>query len=511
MAPRGRKLLPLDDPVTPTQRFAWLVRAIRSCHNNPTVRDTNRFTQELNRFLKEGLKPATVNRLETGLLEFTIERCSAYEQALGLPDNGLVDVYTWLLRRSGQTPRTELARSNGPDSHDLELVYRLGRGEAILPLEWVRLSYFYQKQRDLFNESPRLRRDLFERLVQDLGSSFEKNQRLLHEAVLIIGDDLAPCIVEFALREPVRYFVAVEALGLMRGPKSWHALLGLHERMIDPFTVHALLESVTRRVQLDRTLGVHNTYDHRILRQYSVRVLQQSDEFFMAREAAYRFLQDFKIDLSEIDKKRLSDYRDDLLQLRVIPSTFKREDLVRQITATFRAELADSRESEDIPTVVPGMDVILRSGIFASDRQERMTMGILLAPWVQAPALTTAIGKTLTLVPSEDYGTQRSMLRFATKISSANLYLYLRRLSERGTRDENTRLSLAWALGMGHEPSDLAVLESIYRSTTSRETKRVVCTAAFRRGFSSLLEEISLDSSGDVSREALLSLTALSK
>jgi hypothetical protein len=509
MAALGRKLLPLEDPTTATQRFAWLVRAIRSCHEDPRVRVTNLFAQRLNSDLVESLKPATINRLETGLLDFTLERCSAYERALKLPEDSLVDAYIWLMRHDGHAPRTEMARLREPSMREIELIYKLGRGEVLAPLEWIRLSYLYRNRSDLFTASPRLRRDLFERLVQDLGRSYEKNQRLMHEAVINIGDDIAPCIVNFVTREPVRYFLGVEALGFMRGAKSWHALLGLQERMIDPFTVQAILEAITRRVKAEPDLGVGGNHDFGPLRNYSVKILQQVDELFVAREAALGFLQDSEVELSSKERARLDVYREDLRQLRVLPVAFKREELIEQIVRSLGSALANTRKAEDVPTIIPGVDRLIRAAVFSADRQERINMGILMAPWVQAAALTTAVGTSIGLVSDEDYGTQRSMVRFATKINSPNLYSYVRRLSDSGVRDENTKLSLAWALGMGHDEDDLAVLERMYHATVARETKRAICIAAFRRGFASLLTEITRDRDGDVSREALVALSTL--
>ena len=113
----------------------------------------------------------------------------------------------------------------------------------------------------------------------------------------------------------------------------------------------------------------------------------------------------------------------------------------------------------------------------------------------------------MLLVPPEDYGTQRSMVRFATKLNCESFQVHIRELARSGgTRDEGTNLSLAWAMGLARDNTegDESILNQMYQRAESVNTKRAICIAASRRNFKSLLRAMAQDRDSNVSREARL-------
>lgn len=509
LAKLGRKLLPLENPITGRERFAWLVRALRAFHDNPEVRETEKFSFSLDRFLEESLKPATLNRLENGDLDFSVERCIAYEKALGLEQDLLLSVYVYVLRRDGQAPRGRRLKIREVDAADLELIYRLGCGEPIKAVEWLDLSFLYRSRSDLFAHSVRLRGALFEGVLRDLASTYEKDQRLMREALINIGDELAPLIVECATEDSVRYFTAVEALGHMDGPKSWEGLIALREYVQDSWAAQSILESAGRRVRGFGQSSRPDSDSMKYLFQHSVKILGDPEELFYAREAAADFIRTPGFVITAKQRAFLDAYRQDLRQLMVTPSDFRAEDVVSDILRRFEVALKATRDTGEIPLRVPGLNKILHNGIFASNREERMVLATLLSAWNLSPLIAKAAGEVLIEIPNNEYGTSRSMVRFLTKIRSDEMYPYFNQLLQEPNLEENIRLCLAWALGLGNDPNDVDSLAKIYRSTRNHATKRALSTAAFRRGAQGLLTEISHDANSSVSRGAILALSDL--
>jgi hypothetical protein len=503
----GRKLLPKDDPSGPVERFAWLIRSMRACHPDPAIRDTSEFSKVLKMLPSEDLKPATINRLETGSLDFTLERCISYERALGLKQDSLADSYIWTMRNSGRIPKTRLMRLQQPQAEDMDLFYGLGKQQHLRPLQWIRLSHLYRNRPDLFSSG--LREELFEGVLAALAGSAEGKQRLIREALINIGDDIAPVIVNYVKRQPIRHFVAVEALGYMTGSPSWRGLLELQEVLLDSWTIHSIIESIQRRLVADSKLRAESDNETRLLTTHAVSALRQPEELFMAREACLGLARRPTARLSLSQRASLDSVREDLVQLDVTPTTLAANDLVEVVLRSFTTDMLERRVSESIPASLPGLSRMVRDAIFSKSRQDRIALGVLLSPWGQASSLTRAIGDTLFVVPDEDYGIQRSMVRFATKLGSNNFQPYVRKLATADVKDDGIGLSVAWALGMGrgnHE-ADADLLRRMYRCAHSRNTKRAICTASSRRGFSSLLKQMAEDRDSIVSQEARVALS----
>lgn len=505
----GRKLLPMEHPVGGRQHFAWLARAIRAFHADPDVRNTETFSRCLSQHLAESLKPASINRLENGDLEFNVERCIAYEKTLGLEPSLLLSTYLYVLRKDNQVPRGRHLRLREPTGADFDLIYRLGREDPIQPFEWLELSFLYRGRPDLFTNSPRLRTALFEGVLRDIGRTHEKDQRLIREAVINIGDELAPLVVHRFVEDSVRYFTAVEALGHMNGPDSWNALMALRGSLPDNWATQSILEATGRRVAMAPELFRSQETDLLFLFQQAVAILGEPEGFFYARESALNFARSLGPHLTSRQQTMLGPYRDDLKQLMVVPSGFRPHEIVHDIERRLGGILEATREQPDIPLRVPGLNHMLSTALFSPSYEDRMGLATLLAAWNRSAILTKAAGETLIRIPAEEYGTARSIVRFLTKIKSREMYPYFRKLLLTPNLEENIRLCLAWALGLGDEPGDIASLTALYRRTTTKATKRAISTAAFRRDARSLLEEIGRDPDCNVSRGAILALAEL--
>jgi hypothetical protein len=507
----GRKLLPAENPVTAPERFAWLVRAIRSSSIDPDVRSTESFTAKLNAHLPEHLQPATINRLETGTLSFNMERCKAYEIALGLPDCQLIDAYIYVFRERGSTPRTTWTGIKEATAVEIELLVALAREEPIKPLEWLHLAYLYRNRPELITESRRLRNLFLDGIIRDMGKYYERDQRIMREALITVGDDLIPRIMEAVSTEPIRFFNATEALGFIPGARAWDALVQLHGSVPDGWAAPGILESMLRKVDTESSVDFADNSLIGPLKASTVEALERTDTLFIVRESALAVVRRIGSSLTANEAKRISSLRPDLMQLDIVPDSMTRRELTDDLSKRFSRIVARDDYSEHIPAYVPGLSRIVHDAVFGKNRSERMLNGVLLTPWKGASAITDAVGGALQHVPASDYGTQRSMVRFATKLGTPNLNRYLRQLAGSPDIEPNTSVSIAWALGAGDEAEDEGVLRNMYFSAKSVEVKRAVCTAGLRRGMAELVGLISRDRNGTVAREAMIALSILDR
>jgi hypothetical protein len=505
----GRKLLPAENPVTAAQRFAWLVRAIRSSSPDQDIVNTESFALKLNGYLSEHLQPATINRLETGTVSFSIERCQAYELALGLPYCELIDAYIWIFRQRGSEPKTIWSTIKEATAAEIELLVRLAREEPLKPLEWLHLAYLYRNRPELITDSKRLKDLFLDGIIRDMGRYYERDQRIMREALITVGKDIVSPVVEAVTQEPIRFFNAPEALGFIPGQHAWQALVKLHRTVPDRWAAPGILESIMRKLDADSRSGLTDEHLIAALKESSVKALEQTDMLFIARESSLAVVRRINSSLTANEARRLNSLRPDLMQLEIKPSSVTRREVLDDISKRFGRAVTRSDFSMQIPSHMPGLTRIVHDALFAGDRCERVLNGVLLTPWKGSYALTDAVGGSLQHIPKSDYGTQRSMVRFATKLGTSNLNSYLRELASSRNLETNTNVSIAWALGAGSEPADEEVLKKLYGSAASIEEKRAVCTAAMRRGFAGLIRAISRDHDGTVAREAMIALSIL--
>ena len=214
--PRGRRPLPLERPRGGREQFAWLSRAIRTYLLEHEVRRTSSFTERINGHLHRPMQPESVNRLENAQLDFDIERVRAYERVLDVEVDHLIDIYIHLVRLDGIAPRW---RADGPAGRsspaDFDLLHRVARDEPLPAGEWLTLSHAVGTRRTEVLDSSRFRDSFGHGLLAEFGRSFERDERLLREAIINAGDAVVPYVLEYARSAPITHFNAVEALGYM--------------------------------------------------------------------------------------------------------------------------------------------------------------------------------------------------------------------------------------------------------------------------------------------------------
>lgn len=502
--PSGRKLLPMEQPRLPLQKFAWLVRAIRAFHQEPKIKETNSFTAALNHHLEdEQLKPATINRLESGSADFTIERCTAYEKALGLAPLDLVDCYLYASRAEGRTPKTSAARVNEATGAEVELIWRLAEDEHLTAPEWLRLAYLYRNRPELLS-APRIRESFLHRLLDDAGQSFEKEERLIREVIIITGADVLPVLRERLRTDPLRYFTTCEAAGFMAEPQSREFLAELALSMRDGAVTATLLEPLRRSMQ-DHGLGSADLGDRAgAFKDYALNLLDDTDEFFTAREEAFSLLRWGRFDLAPRERSRIQALHEDLQQLRLVSRATYQRELVTDIADRFSRDLsASTLAGNGMPLAVPGLRTFIQDGIFSAERIDRLTASVLIRPWQLSGILGQSLGTVVThSVDKKDYGVQRAAVRFLTKLTRPEALEPIRAIGWSHLQDDSVRLTVGWALGAGSSQEDSSLLRHLGQKATTTATRRVVALSAARVGARAVLQDLARGTDSVAAAEA---------
>ncbi|WP_446044663.1 hypothetical protein [Streptomyces olivaceus] len=499
----GRKLLPMDRPHLPLQKFAWLVRAIRAFHADAALRNTVSFTEVLNTYLTEPLKPATVNRLESGEGEFSIERCQAYEKALGTEPLDLVDCYLYASRLENKTPRTALAKLREASGEEMELLWRLAQGEHLGVEQWLRLAYLYRNRTDLFTSS-RMRDGFLNRLLDDAGNCYEKEERLVREVLIIAGADVVPVLNEKIRSDPLRYFNMCEAVGFMSGMRSLEFLMRLFAAGQDGAVAASILEAVRRNLRNQGMTSESLEPYAGIFKEYAVVTLARTEEFFTAREESLAFLRWARMELAVRERKRLSHIHEELLQLRLRVGERRRKEILKEIALQFSSNIERSPLLQaGMPSRVPGIQLFIEDALFEEDRVGRLAAAVLMRPWQLSAALGTSVGAALTtMVDSKEFGVQRAGVRFLTKLMHPECLDPVRTLGWSSVQDDSVRLTVGWALGTGSAEQDFDLLTHLNRNATTTATRRVLALAAARLGARPILEDIASSRDAAAAAEA---------
>ena len=503
---RGRRLLPSARPGTAAERFAWLVRAIRAYHGDADLTDTARFTARLNDHLRVPLREGTVGKLENGQVEFTFERCAAYERVLGLTEDSLLDAYIYQFRSAGLTPKAD---PHGPvTAHDLELVVRIAQQNPLTPREWLEAASFLAGHRELFPAGPALDVFMFG-LLEATRDAFEHDLRLLREALIVVGTPAVPYIVELVDTEPIRYFNNIEVLGYLDDRTALDALAALGRNLDDSVLAQTTLEALQRIVHRTSLTLPDLAEPGRAIQRYCAEVLSDPDSAYTAREEALGLL---SLPHAEVPRRRratLVELRDDLNQLRIRPRFSTRDDIVRAVFDQNRDLLKESGTLPGgMPAAVPGLETILSHSLFGHTRIDRLNGAVLLSSFPFAGVLSRALGDVLlNRVHPQDYGLQRAMLRLMTKAGNGQASGYFTTFAMGGIVDDNTRLTVAWALGGGNKANDETALRHLYQVSSTSVTKRVIVNSAARRGFRSLLELAAAARDSRVAAEARRALS----
>ncbi|WP_158997496.1 hypothetical protein [Streptomyces aureus] len=493
----------MEQPRLPLQKFAWLVRAMRAFHQDPKIQETASFTAALNRHLEEELKPATINRLESGKADFTIERCSAYEKALGLNALDLVDCYLYASRAQGLTPKTSSARLTEATSTEMELIFRMGEGENLTTPEWLRLAHLYRNRPDLLSR-PRIRETFLHKLLDNAGQSFEKEERLVREVLITTGPDVLPILQERLRTDPLRYFTTCEAAGFMTGTQSHEFLADLALGMRDGAVTATLLEPLRRSLQANGRGPAGMEHRAPEFKDYALKILDDTDEFFTAREEAFTFLRWGGFALTGREHARMQSIREDLQQLRLVTGQAWQRELLAEVKKRFISDLSASPlAGAGTPLEIPGVQTFIQEGLFSPERIDRLTASVLIRPWQLSGLLGSSLGAVISQnVDKNNYGVQRAAVRFLTKLMRPEALEPIRTIGWSHIKDDSVRLVVGWALGAGSPEHDASLLRHLGQTATTTATRRVVALSAARLGAHPVLQDLASSTDSLAAAEA---------
>lgn len=500
----------MERPRSARQRFAWLLRTLRAYHSRPDVRNTEEFCRNLNRFLAIPLKPATLNRLENAELPYTVEKAQAYERALNLPTFYLADVYVYLMRREGRHIDWGAGSRNPLEGKDYDLLYQVIRDGHLSADQWAYLAMRATAPHSRLMESVRFRDAICLGVLQALGTSYEREERLLLEALISLGDVAVPYILEYVRADPSRYFNAIEVLGFIQTNNAWNGLINLADGILDGVSGQTLLKPIRRRISCDPTLLTQLAERAPGIAPYCIETLLNMNEAFTTREEALALLNSANLYVDPKARRLLNDYREDLQQLRLRPVGLGTRDLLHQLINHFREVSAFSNVvALGLPEVVPGLSDLLGYAVFYPERMQRQALASTLAPLGAGPQLTQALGMTLLRsLDARDYGVQRSIIRLMTKMGHNEAHRFFSQFAETRIQDQGVRLSITWALGCGSLAGDDVRLQALAEDA-SPTTRRVIVIAAERRGYRAVLESRTADPDPSVASEASKALHRL--
>lgn len=506
---RGRRPLPLATPNTAQRRIAWLLRCLRVYSTSPEVRNTNDFSRRLHGVRGRAVTAETINKLESGHLLITGNTCEAYERTLDLTEHELLDTYIYAHRVEDETPAwTRIGGGNGITSHDVDLLAKVTAGDPLTSYEWLEVADCYAENRTVLGESQRLRSVLFPRLVDAACSSYERDFRLIREAMIRVGPSLVGEVVEAVARDPIHAFNALESFGWMQGEPVTVAAAQLAAKAEDGVVAQTAFETLARVLGRSSIAEVDPSLSSDI-GEFGIRMLLDVDEAYTAREEALRIVALLKPNVSPRKRNMLRDLSPDLAQLRLRGTQLT----PRVLSEAFSMRLAQIRatvETEDLPLVPPGLQSLIGDAVFGDTRTHRLTQGVLLSACGLTGPVSNALGRILIeQVEPEDYGVQRSLLRLMTKIGSPESDRHFYRFATSRIAEDNTRLTVAWALGGSRGAEDSLALAHLLQTASGPICKRVVVNSALRRGFVDVLEIAANDPSASVSREARKALISL--
>ncbi|ROS22176.1 hypothetical protein EDF22_3682 [Rathayibacter sp. PhB127] len=477
MAPAGRPITPLEQPRKPLDRFAWLIRALRASAEDPDIRSAEKFALQLNGHLTRSLTSASINKLERGTeMRFSVDKVRAYERVLGLDYLSLVDLFIFSSRVAGG--KVEWQRETNAD---LEVRFHdgliaLGAGETLPPSELLALAVMANRDHP---EALRGRAGdhIAEAILDSYGISFERDERLLGEALIQLGGRVVPLIRERVTASPIQYFNAIESLAHINTPASWETLLGFANSDYDSIRTQTIVQPIRKWLTRRPELMLN---DHRSLAKLQADALASvidPNDAYTSREENLHLLRLLKTIKTNTQRHKESEVRLDIEQLEMKEVAHTRNDLLTHIDSSTNNALSRT----------PGLRAIVEDSLYVTDRVERLSVGALLG-------LTTAFEPVLrvtakTLLQDPDAGVQRSIIRLMAKAGSADgLREISNNMHRQRPKDEGVRLAAAWALGMSDRLSDQETLETL-RDSGAATTRIVAEMSLRRRGFSRISEE----------------------
>lgn len=488
-----------------TQKFAWLVRAIRGAHPDPSVHDTSSFRSH---FPLSTEIPAvgTINKLETGKLKFTIERCLAFEYALGLQRGTLVDVYCYTHRIHNEEPAGKILRIHEAGPEHLRLLFRLGHNDRLTPLEWLELAALYHCRPDLLRSEPKLHESISTSFFRDLATSYERDERLMLEAATVFGVALLPSLSERIRSDPTGLFNVAEVLGHIPVPESVRTLDTLTPFFDDDFLATCVLEAAVRLRQVDPALLVESKQLEATGRQFAVDCLSSGEIGYMTQEEAIAYLAPHAHGLTLSEKRRLATRGEEIAQLMLRPRGCSVPEILDGIQRQFMKSTVDDERCSAL-LAFRGLSGIVMQGLLSPSRRRRLAIGVLLSPWRGSGLVTEAVGRLLVNdLPMESYGIQRAAVRLITKLQGESRRQYLVAASKRSIIDDGLRCVLAWSLGPFDDDEAKETLSSLARVASLGNTKRAALVAAKRQVNVAVMATLAGDTDPTVATEARIAL-----
>jgi hypothetical protein len=505
---KGRKLLTTEHPIGPRAKFAWLVRAVRVTHPDRSLQNTSEFSARLSACAGVNLAPDTINKYETGQLEFTLERCIQFEDALSLNRGDLVDPYCYLYRIYDQVPKIKKLSTSYITPQEIETIYKIGSGETIGGVEWLQIAMLYRRKPELLE---RVKDYVAERFFDDLANRYEREERLLLEAAIHLRPLLAPHMRTALTSDPSRLFNLVESLGHEPDAESVNIIESIAEELIDDeFLAQSILEAVSRINRLQQNRPFASAVAD-VLNDYSRYALTSDEIFYCAQEESLGYLESVRtLDRSNVIEHVRSG-NVDLRQLVPHPIGFTAADLRREAQLEMERYLLENLDSPDagLP-LLPGVSTLLTDALVGGDRRSRLSISIMLRSWNGASAATEALGGLLARsLPEMSFGVRRAAIRALTKIGADERVKYILNLTSERVKDGGCACMLGWSLGSITGDAAQVALINLYDPRTSNSTKRALLVSGRRQRNSRLLERMTLDTDPNIAQEASIFLDSI--
>ena len=461
------------------KRFAWLISAIRRTHPEPGIRKLQAFTRHFYSTAQAPLAPETIRKLERGQIRFTIERCRDFEHALELPAGALVDVYCRLKRVYDEKPVTKTLRVKELGPLHLALLLRWKQHDCLTPLEWLELAYLFSSRPDLLTDRS-FSDELFNTFLDQLGTSYERDERLMVEAAVVFGDLLLPYLQDRIAAAPTQLFNVTEALGHNPTPSSVATLKLLTPLLNDDFTAPMALEAASRIKRFDPSLLDTQEDLNAILHEYAMHHLKSTTSNFMTQEEALAQLRLPGEALSATDRKILHSRMPENAELSLRYIGCRRRDLSDLVNTRLRQQWFQPGLSRTV--LIPGLTELILEGLTLPGRRDRLAIGALLAPWPGSEAVTSVVGVLVTgYLSGTTPALQRSAIRLMTKMQQPSRRDYLLRLAKDKTLDDTVRFMVAWDLGQFKNANSSLALRSLIPYSSLPCTRRGIVIAATRQ------------------------------
>lgn len=504
MISTGRTLRPLASMSGPDKKFAWSLRIARVTHFDSKMRDTAYFANRLGLETNNALKAGTINKLERGLIPFSVDHCLSFESVLGLDRGQLVDLYCYTHRMHNSSPKGSFWKFEKANGHHLELISRMSSGDRLDPLEWLELAGLASSVPELFHGRV-LRQNLADAYFAALQDSYERDERLLLESAISFGDLLLPSVAERIEAEPERMFNLIETLGHMPSRIAASSLRLAWPLSQDDFVVPNVLEAINRVIRTAPWLAEDMEARGFMadVRDRAYNLLLDENVSYMAKEEALDLLEGKELSPRQLQK--LSAAENSINEVAIKSP----ESMVGALRAAISGAVAGARDlTSDARRELPldGMVDLIQLALTKGSRRQRLAIGVLLSQGRCAEIAATAAGDVaLNAVPATSVGIRRAAIRFLTKLGSDASRTPLIELSyQEDPWDEGVKFVLAWSLGAYPDAEAKRQLLRLYSSDSLSSTKRALLVAARRQGNLDLLQIMSRDPESRVATAAAL-------